>query len=85
MKVTTRLICPKGVRMPNYMTQTNPASFKRNPDDSGRVWSWAYCNDFKCDLCYHVDDNKIHIKEVWLGLCNYDAWTHSEEEARDDA
>lgn len=59
-------------------TKPNPYSFKRFPDGSGRVWSWAYCLNLACDECYDVDGSQ---KEVWMGLLNYDAWEPNDNDA----
>ena len=63
-------------------TKPNPFSFERFPDGSGRVWSWQYCKDEDCDLCWVTEGgiNVVPLQQCGqeLFLLNYDAWVHED-------
>ena len=66
-------------------TKPNPFSFKRcDQDGAGRVWSWQYCKDEDCTVCWVTDEEGNNIKPVTqqgqeLFLLNCRAWLHDHE------
>jgi len=52
-------------------TKPNPKSFVRNPDGSGRVWSYQDCGDIECEDCYCIIEGKLNKQEQVLMLGYY--------------